>query len=80
MAGACGYTSGAGNICPRVTLAMHAALAAGDYSLALKWQRVLFPIEEYRGRDANSYNVSFLKHAIRSVGFDFGGRDHPTGG
>jgi 4-hydroxy-tetrahydrodipicolinate synthase len=72
LAGAPGYTSGAGNICPRVTLALHAALAEGDYVEALRWQRILLPIEEYRARDGNSYNVSFLKQAIRSVGLDFG--------
>jgi 4-hydroxy-tetrahydrodipicolinate synthase len=72
LAGAPGYTSGAGNICPRVTLAMHAALAAGDYVEALRWQRILLPIEDFRAREANSYNVSFLKQAIRSVGLDFG--------
>jgi 4-hydroxy-tetrahydrodipicolinate synthase len=72
LAGAPGYTSGAGNICPRVTLAMHAALASGDYQEALRWQQVLLPIEQYRARDANSYNVSFLKHAMRQTGIDFG--------
>lgn len=72
LAGAPGYTSGAGNICPRVTLAMHRALASGDYTEALRLQKILAPIEDYRARDANSYNVSFLKHAIRSLGMDFG--------
>jgi 4-hydroxy-tetrahydrodipicolinate synthase len=72
LAGAPGYTSGAGNICPRVTLAMHAALAVGDYAEALRWQQILLPIEQYRARDANSYNVSFLKQAIRQTGLDFG--------
>jgi 4-hydroxy-tetrahydrodipicolinate synthase len=72
LAGSPGYTSGAGNICPRVTLALHRALSAGDYAEALRWQRVLLPIEEYRARDGSSYNVSFLKQAIRAVGLDFG--------
>lgn len=72
MAGAPGYTSGAGNVCPRITLAMHRALSQGNYSEALRWQRVLLPIEDYRARDANSYNVSFLKQAMHSVGIDFG--------
>ena len=72
LAGSPGYTSGAGNICPRVTLAMHHALATGDYAEALRWQRIVLPIEEYRARDGSSYNVSFLKEAIRSVDLDFG--------
>ncbi len=72
LAGAPGYTSGAGNVCPRITLAMHAALARGDYQEAFRWQQFLLPIEEYRARDGNSYNVSFLKYAMHHVGLDFG--------
>ncbi len=72
LAGSPGYTSGAGNICPRVTVAMHAALARGDWSEALRLQSILLPIESYRARADNSYNVSFLKHAITSLGLDFG--------
>jgi 4-hydroxy-tetrahydrodipicolinate synthase len=30
------------------------------------------PIEDFRARAANSYNISFLKYAIRHVGLDFG--------
>lgn len=72
LAGSPGYTSGAGNICPRLTLAMHAALARSDWPEALRLQQIMMPIETYRAREDNSYNVSFLKHAITQVGFDFG--------
>ena len=72
LAGAVGYTSGAGNICPKLTLALHAALARGDWSEAMRIQRIILPIEHYRARDENSYNVSFLKHAITHSGLDFG--------
>lgn len=72
LAGAPGYTSGAGNICPRVTVAMHAALARSDWEEALRLQQIIMPIETYRARADNSYNISFLKHAIKSLGFDFG--------
>ncbi len=72
LAGAPGYTSGAGNICPRVTLAMHAALAAGNWTEAFRLQRILLPIECYRARQGNSYNISLLKYAIRATGLDFG--------
>lgn len=72
MAGAPGYTSGAGNICPRLTLAMHQALAQRDLATAFELLAVLRPIEEYRARAGNSYNVSFLKSAIRHLGLDFG--------
>lgn len=72
LAGAAGYTSGAGNICPRVTLAMHAACAAGNWTEALRLQQVLRPIEDFRARAGNSFNISFLKHAIQHTGLDFG--------
>jgi 4-hydroxy-tetrahydrodipicolinate synthase len=72
LAGATGYTSGAGNVCPRLTLALHAALAAGDYAEAMRLQGLILPIEHFRARADNSYNISFLKHAIRHTGLDFG--------
>lgn len=72
LAGSPGYTSGAANLCPRVSLALHAAATAGDWSAALRWQQVLRPIEDYRARDNNSFNISFLKYAVRHTGLDFG--------
>lgn len=72
LAGARGYTSGAGNICPRLTLSMHAAQCRGDWDEALRLQEIILPIEYYRAKDDNSYNVSFLKHAITHLGLDFG--------
>lgn len=72
LAGSPGYTSGAGNLCPRVTLAMHAAMVAGQWEQAMQLQRVLLPIEHYRARAGDSYNVSFLKYAITHAGLDFG--------
>ncbi len=72
LGGAVGYTSGAGNICPKLTLAMHAALAGGDWPEAMRLQQIILPIEYYRAREENSYNVSFLKHAITHFGLDFG--------
>ena len=72
LAGSTGYTSGAGNICPRLTLAMFHALSAGDYPKAMRLQATINPIEHYRARDENSYNISFLKYAITHCGLDFG--------
>jgi 4-hydroxy-tetrahydrodipicolinate synthase len=72
LAGATGYTSGAGNICPRLTLAMHRALASGDYLQAMNYLRVIRPIEDYRARDGDSYNISMLKTAMALCGRDFG--------
>jgi 4-hydroxy-tetrahydrodipicolinate synthase len=72
LAGATGFTSGAGNLCPRLTLALHAALTAGDYGRAMELLRVLRPIEDFRARAADSYNISALKSGIRLTGLDFG--------
>ncbi|HUG89755.1 MAG TPA: dihydrodipicolinate synthase family protein [Planctomycetaceae bacterium] len=72
LAGATGYTTGAGNLCPRLTLAMHAAFAAGRYDDGMHLQRLIVPIEDYRARDGDSYNVTMLKQAMTLVGEDFG--------
>jgi 4-hydroxy-tetrahydrodipicolinate synthase len=72
LAGATGYTSGAGNLCPRLTLALHAALAAGRYDEAFRLLAILRPIEEYRARDGDSYNISAIKAGMRLCGWDFG--------
>lgn len=72
LAGATGYTTGAGNLCPHLTLAMHAALAAGEYEEGMRLQELILPIEDYRARAADSYNISMLKHGIKLLGHDFG--------
>lgn len=72
LAGATGYTTGAGNVCPRLVLAMHAALAAGDWSEGLRLQELILPIENYRAREGDSFNISMLKHAVTHTGLDFG--------
>lgn len=72
LAGATGYTSGAGNLCPRLTLALHAALAAGNHAQAMKYLRILRPIEDYRARSGDSYNISMLKAGLGVIGRDFG--------
>lgn len=72
LVGAKGYTSGAGNLCPKLTLAMHRAIVAGNWPEALRLQRLIQPIEVFRARAANSFNISFLKYAIRHLGLDFG--------
>ena len=44
LVGASGYTTGAGNLAPHVTLAMHAALMVGEHDEALRLQEVLLPM------------------------------------
>ena len=72
LAGACGYTSGAGNLCPRLTLDMHRSLIAGDFTKATRILHILRPIEDYRARAGDSYNISMLKAAMKTTGRDFG--------
>ena len=71
-AGATGYTTGAGNVCPHLTLAMHAAFVGGAWAEGMRLQQMILPIEEYRARAGDSYNISMLKHAMHRMGFDFG--------
>jgi 4-hydroxy-tetrahydrodipicolinate synthase len=72
LAGATGFTTGAGNICPHLSLAMHAALASGEYSEGMRWQRLILPIEDFRAREGDSFNISMLKYALRRLGTDCG--------
>jgi len=72
LAGATGFTSGAGNICPHLVLAMHAAFAAGEFAEGMRWQKLILPIEDFRSREGDSYNISMLKYAVRRLGADFG--------
>lgn len=72
LAGATGYTTGAGNLCPHLTLAMHAAFVAGEYDEGMRLQELILPIEDYRARVGDSYNISMLKHAMTLLGHDFG--------
>lgn len=72
LAGARGYTSGAGNICPRLSLAMYRALARGEFAEGMRLLRLIRPIEDYRARDGESYNISMLKCALSLRGYDFG--------
>lgn len=72
LAGSNGYTTGAGNICPHLTLAMHAAFIAGEYDEGMDYQAKLLPIEDYRQREGDSFNISMLKHAMTALGQTFG--------
>ena len=72
LVGSTGYTTGAGNLCPHLTLAMHAAFSAGEFAEGLRLQQIILPIEDYRARAADSYNVSMLKYAMTLLDKDFG--------
>jgi 4-hydroxy-tetrahydrodipicolinate synthase len=72
LAGAKGYTTGAGNLCPRLTLAMFRALSSGDTAEAFRLLRLIRPIEDYRAHDGDSYNISMLKFGMTLLGRDVG--------
>jgi 4-hydroxy-tetrahydrodipicolinate synthase len=72
LAGARGFTSGAANLCPRLSLGIFRALERSDFVEAMRLLDVLRPIEDFRARAGDSYNISLLKTAIRLTGRDFG--------
>lgn len=72
VGGSHGYTTGAGNIAPHLTLAMHAAFSAGEYAEGMSYQAKLLPIEDFRAREGDSFNISMLKHGMKAFGQDFG--------
>lgn len=72
LAGSRGYTSGAGNVCPHLTLAMHTAFASGAWAEGMRYQQMILPIEDFRARQGDSFNISMLKHALCVTGLDFG--------
>ena len=47
-------------------------LKRGDYAEAIKLLDVLRPIEDYRARGGDSYNIATLKSAMRLAGRNFG--------
>ncbi|MEX1231045.1 MAG: dihydrodipicolinate synthase family protein [Planctomycetaceae bacterium] len=72
LVGAGGYTTGAGNLCPHLTLAMHAALTAGEYQEGLRLQELILPLEDFRAKAGESFNISMLKYAMNALGMNFG--------
>lgn len=72
LAGATGFTSGLANLTPRLSLAMHAALKAGNYAEATRILTIVRPIEDFRALAADSFNISAIKAAMQVAGWNFG--------
>lgn len=72
MAGACGFSSGAINLCPRLCLRLLAACQAGDLRTAMNLSRLIRPIEDIRSRDGDALSVGVLKLMLARAGLDFG--------
>jgi 4-hydroxy-tetrahydrodipicolinate synthase len=72
LAGATGYTSGTGCVAPATTLALHRSLGAGQFAEAMRLLAILRPLENYRAKDGESFNIAAIKYATSLRGTDFG--------
>ncbi len=70
--GARGFTSGLINVWPEHSVAIHAALAAGDYAKANALIATMSTFEELRAEEGNGTNVSVVKAALKLMGNDCG--------
>lgn len=76
--GARGFTSGLINIWPERSLAIHAALEAGDYASANALIRSMKPFEDVRSEELNGTNVTGVKAALQAIGRDCGPTRAPS--
>lgn len=70
--GARGFTSGLINVWPERSLAIHAALEAGDYGKARLLIADMAPFEHVRAQEMNGTNVTGVKAALQATGIDCG--------
>jgi 4-hydroxy-tetrahydrodipicolinate synthase len=70
--GARGFTSGLINVWPEHSVAIHAALEAGDYPRANRLIGVMQAFEALRAEEGNGTNVSVVKAALAMLGEDCG--------
>ena len=67
-----GFTSGLINVWPEHSMAIHAALAAGDYPKANALIAQMSGFEELRAEEGNGTNVTVVKSALAMMGQDCG--------
>ncbi|MEI4488719.1 dihydrodipicolinate synthase family protein [Frigidibacter sp. MR17.14] len=70
--GARGFTSGLINLWPERSLAIHAALEAGDFATARSLIAGMAAFEEVRAQELNGTNVTGVKAALQALGHDCG--------
>ena len=70
--GARGFTSGLINVWPEHSVAIHKALAAGDYPAANKLIATMDTFEALRAEEGNGTNVTVVKSALALMGQDCG--------
>jgi 4-hydroxy-tetrahydrodipicolinate synthase len=76
--GARGFTSGLINVWPEHSMAIHAALEAGDYKRANELIAVMLDFEEIRAEEQNGTNVTGVKAALQLIGIDCGPTRPPS--
>src|SRR5262245_51936500 len=76
--GARGFTSGLINVWPEHSVAIHAALEAGDYKRANALIDVMLEFEEIRAEEQNGANVTAVKAALQLLGEDCGPTRPPS--
>jgi 4-hydroxy-tetrahydrodipicolinate synthase len=76
--GARGFTSGLINVWPERSLAIHAALEAGDYVGANGLIADMRAFEEIRAEEMNGTNVTGVKAALKALGRDCGPTRPPS--
>jgi 4-hydroxy-tetrahydrodipicolinate synthase len=76
--GARGFTSGLINVWPEHSVAIHAALEAGDYPRAMELIDVMSGFEQIRAEEQNGTNVTAVKAALQLMGEDCGPTRPPS--
>jgi len=76
--GARGFTSGLINVWPQHSVAIHAALEAGDYPRAMRLIDVMADFERIRAEEQNGTNVTTVKAALQLMGNDCGPTRPPS--
>src|SRR5918911_3056635 len=76
--GARGFTSGLINVSPEHSVAIHAALEAGDYPRAMELIDVMSGFEAIRAEEQNGTNVTAVKAALQLMGEDCGPTRPPS--
>ncbi|MFC3124472.1 dihydrodipicolinate synthase family protein [Pseudoroseomonas globiformis] len=76
--GARGFTSGLINVWPEHSVAIHAALDAGDYVKAAGLIETMSAFEALRAEEQNGTNVSVVKTALQMMGDDCGATRPPS--
>jgi 4-hydroxy-tetrahydrodipicolinate synthase len=76
--GARGFTSGLINVWPERSVAIHAALDAGDFTKANRLIAGMRAFEEIRAEELNGTNVTGVKAALQALGQDCGPTRPPS--